>query len=67
MIRACWVYRVGVKFVKQWRVESDFLKAIPEIPVNNVENAAPYYANALGFDFDWEQGDSLISSRGDHV
>jgi uncharacterized glyoxalase superfamily protein PhnB len=30
-----------------------FPKAVPEIPVSNVESAANYYAGVLGFDFDW--------------
>jgi uncharacterized glyoxalase superfamily protein PhnB len=30
-----------------------FPKAVPEIPVSNVEKAAEYYVNALGFHFDW--------------
>jgi uncharacterized glyoxalase superfamily protein PhnB len=30
-----------------------FPKAVPEIPVKNVEQAAAYYVNALGFSFDW--------------
>ena len=29
-----------------------FPKAVPEIPVSNVEKAAEYYVNALGFHFD---------------
>ena len=33
--------------------ESGFPKAIPEIPVSNVEKAAEYYVNVLGFQFDW--------------
>lgn len=28
-------------------------KAIPEIPVRDVEKAAEYYADVLGFSFDW--------------
>ncbi|MBV9458740.1 MAG: VOC family protein [Bradyrhizobium sp.] len=28
-------------------------QAIPEIPVSNVEQAAEYYVNVLGFHFDW--------------
>jgi uncharacterized glyoxalase superfamily protein PhnB len=31
----------------------DLPKAVPEIPVSNVETAARYYADALGFSFDW--------------
>src|SRR5215469_6851090 len=30
-----------------------FPKAVPEIPVTNVEKAAEYYVNALGFHLDW--------------
>lgn len=32
---------------------TDFPQAIPEIPVSNVEKAAEYYVNVLGFHFDW--------------
>jgi predicted lactoylglutathione lyase len=30
-----------------------FPQAVPEIPVGNVEHAAAYYVNVLGFSFDW--------------
>jgi predicted lactoylglutathione lyase len=30
-----------------------FPQAVPEIPVSNVETAAGYYVNILGFSFDW--------------
>lgn len=30
-----------------------FPKAVPEIPVRNVDAAAEYYVKVLGFDFDW--------------
>lgn len=30
-----------------------FPTAVPEIPVGNVEKAAEYYVNVLGFNFDW--------------
>jgi uncharacterized glyoxalase superfamily protein PhnB len=30
-----------------------FPQAIPEIPVTNVEKAAEYYVNSLGFHLDW--------------
>ena len=30
-----------------------FPQAVPEIPVSNVDKAAEYYVNALGFHFDW--------------
>jgi predicted enzyme related to lactoylglutathione lyase len=31
-----------------------FPHAVPEIPVSNVDKAAEYYVNVLGFSFDWE-------------
>src|SRR6185312_278178 len=30
-----------------------FPQAVPEIPVSNIEIAAGYYVNVLGFRFDW--------------
>jgi uncharacterized glyoxalase superfamily protein PhnB len=30
-----------------------FPQAVPEIPVSNVEKAADYYVNVLGFHFNW--------------
>ena len=30
-----------------------FPQAVPEVPVSNVEKAAAYYVNVLGFHFDW--------------
>jgi uncharacterized glyoxalase superfamily protein PhnB len=30
-----------------------FPQAVPEVPVGNVEKAAEYYVNVLGFRFDW--------------
>ncbi|HLH20829.1 MAG TPA: VOC family protein [Bryobacteraceae bacterium] len=30
-----------------------FPKAVPQIPVSNVDSAAEYYVKALGFHFDW--------------
>ena len=30
-----------------------FPQAVPEIPVGNVEQAAKYYVDVLGFSFDW--------------
>src|SRR5581483_11218898 len=44
-----------------------FPKAIPEIPVSNVEQAAEYYVNALGFHFDWGNDEGGIAgiSQGD--
>ena len=44
-----------------------FPQAVPEIPVSNVEKAAEYYVNVLGFDFDWgndEGGIGGISQGG---
>ena len=41
----------------QWRklenMLTHFPQAVPEIPVSNVEKAAEYYVNVLGFHFDW--------------
>jgi catechol 2,3-dioxygenase-like lactoylglutathione lyase family enzyme len=34
-------------------MSADFPKAVPEIPVSNVDKAADYYVNVLGFSFDW--------------
>jgi uncharacterized glyoxalase superfamily protein PhnB len=37
-----------------WRnMLTHFPIAVPEIPVSNVEKAAEYYVNVLGFSFDW--------------
>ena len=30
-----------------------FPAAVPEVPVSNIEKAAEYYVNVLGFRFDW--------------
>jgi uncharacterized glyoxalase superfamily protein PhnB len=32
---------------------SAFPQAVPEVPVRNVDQAAAYYVNVLGFTFDW--------------
>lgn len=37
-----------------------FPKAVPEIPVTDVEKAANYYVNALGFHLDWHNGQEGI-------
>jgi predicted lactoylglutathione lyase len=44
-----------------------FPQAVPEIPVSNVEKAAEYYVNALGFQFDWGNDEGGIGgiSQGD--
>jgi uncharacterized glyoxalase superfamily protein PhnB len=41
--------------------------AVPEIPVANIDIAAAYYVNALGFTFDWgdDQGGIAGISKGD--
>lgn len=46
---------------------TDFPKAVPEIPVRNVEKAAAYYVNVLGFHFDWgdDEGGIASISQGD--
>jgi uncharacterized glyoxalase superfamily protein PhnB len=43
-----------------------FPAAVPEIPAANVDKAAAYYVNALGFAFDWgdDQGGIAGISRG---
>jgi hypothetical protein len=44
-----------------------FPQAVPEIPVSNVDKAAAYYVNVLGFSADWGNGDGWIGgiSQGD--
>lgn len=44
-----------------------FPKAVPEIPVSNVANAAEYYVHALGFHLDWHNNQDGIGgiSQGD--
>ena len=44
-----------------------FPQAVPEIPVGNVDNAAEYYVNVLGFSVDWGNDDGGIGgiSQGD--
>ena len=44
-----------------------FPQAVPEIPVRNVEKAAEYYVNVLGFSFDWGNDEGGIAgiSQGD--
>ena len=44
-----------------------FPQALPEIPVTNVEKAAEYYVNVLGFRFDWGEDEGGIGgiSQGD--
>ena len=44
-----------------------FPSAVPEIPVTNVDKAAEYYVNVLGFSFDWgnDQGGIGGISQGD--
>jgi predicted lactoylglutathione lyase len=32
---------------------TQFPSAVPEVPVSNVDKAAEYYVNVLGFCFDW--------------
>ena len=44
-----------------------FPQAVPEIPVNDVDKAAEYYVNVLGFSFDWGNDEGGIAgiSQGD--
>ena len=39
-----------------------FPKAVPEIPVSNVQKAAEYYVNALGFHLDWHNAEYGIAA-----
>ena len=39
-----------------------FPRAVPEIPVSNVEEAADYYVNALSFHLDWHSVEYGIAS-----
>jgi uncharacterized glyoxalase superfamily protein PhnB len=43
-----------------------FPSPVPEIPVENIDDAAAYYVNSLGFTFDWgdNQGGIAGISRG---
>src|SRR4051794_11353370 len=46
---------------------TQFPSAVPEVPVSNVDKAAEYYVNVLGFNFDWgnDQGGIGGISQGD--
>jgi len=39
--------------MNQTSLLKSFPEAVPEIPVSNIEKAAEYYVNVLGFQFDW--------------
>jgi len=39
---------------------TQFPNAVPEIPVSNVDTAAEYYVNVLGFRLDWGNDDGGI-------
>ena len=47
-------------------MQSDFPPAVPEIPVSNIDRAADYYVNNLGFCLDWggEEGGIAGISKG---
>jgi predicted lactoylglutathione lyase len=42
-------------------MENDFPGAVPEIPVSDVDTAAAYYKNQLGFSIDWRSKDGGIA------
>src|SRR5213594_4320283 len=42
-------------------MEHDFPGAVPEIPVSDVDTAAAYYKNQLGFSLDWSSEDGGIA------
>jgi predicted lactoylglutathione lyase len=49
-------------------MKTEFPGAVPEIPVKNVDKAADYYKNMLGFNLDWggEAGGGIAGiSKGD--
>jgi uncharacterized glyoxalase superfamily protein PhnB len=48
-------------------MSTHFPQAVPEIPVSNVDTAADYYVNVLGFQLDWgnDQGGIGGISQGD--
>jgi predicted lactoylglutathione lyase len=47
-------------------MKSDFPSAVPEIPVRDIDSAAAYYQNTLGFAVDWRDDDLGLAgiSRG---
>ena len=47
-------------------MNSEFPAAVPEIPVSDIDKAADYYENNLGFTLDWGGEDGGIAgiSRG---
>ena len=47
-------------------MKSDFPGAVPEIPVSDIDEAAAYYRDNLGFSLDWGGGDYGLAgiSRG---
>jgi predicted lactoylglutathione lyase len=59
--------RSAVVQVRVATAVTHFPQAIPEIPVRNVDAAAEYYVNVLGFTFDWgsDQGGIGGISQGD--
>lgn len=48
-------------------MRDEFTKAVPEIPVRDIDVAVAYYTSALGFNFDWgdEAGGIAGISRGE--
>jgi uncharacterized glyoxalase superfamily protein PhnB len=48
-------------------MKSEFPAAVPEVPVSNIDDAAAYYADRLGFTLDWgdESGGIAGLSKGD--
>src|SRR5215469_1021025 len=57
----------STRFVRLGCMPTQFPSAVPEIPVANVEKAAGYYVNVLGFHFDWGNDEGGIGgiSQGD--
>jgi hypothetical protein len=60
-------FKISRACYDQPRNPMTFPPAVPEVPVANIDNAAAYYVNTLGFTFDWgdEQGGIADLSKGD--
>jgi uncharacterized protein YdhG (YjbR/CyaY superfamily) len=64
--RHFWAAQAACSCYDQPNNPMTFPAAVPEIPAANVDKAAAYYVNTLGFTFDWvdDQGGIAGISRG---
>jgi uncharacterized glyoxalase superfamily protein PhnB len=53
-------YCIAPKWHKLKSMLAGFPKAVPEIPVNNLDEAAEYYVRVLGFSWDWGDNEGGI-------